>query len=216
MEDKVDQMDAQKPEDAGEVQSDSSEANAPTESAGGKKRGKSSAVVWLLRVCIGIFIVFVEVVISDAVVTRFLLPAQVAEAEAPAEEAESGAKPQPEAENPRPSAADAGQSEEFPQVIGGIYSLSDIIVNPAFSQGRSYFVTSIVFAFDDKKKAELMKERELILKDRIISLLSKKTTMWLSNYSNREVLRQELLTIAHEVMGSNTGAHVYYTKYVIQ
>jgi len=181
-----------------------------------KKKKMPPGIVWMLRIVVGFVVIFAEVLLSYTVVTRFLMPQEKASVDESVEEKKTEPAPVPEKIITEASDGPAAQEKPFPSVIGGVYSLNDVIVNPAFSQGQSYFITSIVFAFDDKVKVDLMKERELILKDRIIALLSKKTTSWLSNYSNREILRKELLTIACTVLEANSGIYVYYTKYVIQ
>lgn len=100
--------------------------------------------------------------------------------------------------------------------IEGAYTLSDFVINPAYSQGKHFFVSSMVFAFKDKSLVPRLQEREPVLQDRIINSLSKRTFAWFGEAENREALRVELARIACGVLNIENGVKVYFTKYVLQ
>jgi len=173
-------------------------------------------IIWVFA---GIAILVGEVLLSYVAVTKFLMPRSVPEV---AEKKDKQtAEPDSQAFATRKSreaqkvTAPVEQDTDFTK-IEGIYTLSDFVINPANSNGKHFFVFTVVFAFDTKDKIDLIKKREPILKDRIIGELSKKTFEWYTFVPNKETVRQELLNIAGQVLRCRTGIQVYFTKYVLQ
>lgn len=173
-----------------------------------------------VRVLIVTLVILLEVGVSYTVVTRFFMSDDAAEesesmSEERAEEDQSMVvEDEPEQPQQTPLSSDGSQIDYGK--LQGIVTLDDIVVNPAFSGGKRYFVTSIVLAVDDKEIADRVSNREPMLRDRLITLLSTKTYAWLANFTNREALRGEILNTAAEVLQSREGIHVYFTKYVLQ
>ena len=173
-----------------------------------------------VRVLIVMVVILLEVGMSYTVVTRFFKSDDAAEdaetvSEARAEE-DQGVEVEDEPEPPQQMPLSGDGSQIDYGRLQGVVTLDDIVVNPAFSGGKRYFVTSIVLAVDDKEIAERVSDREPMLRDRLITLLSTKTYAWLANFTNRETLRGEILNTAAEVLQSHEGIHVYFTKYVLQ
>ena len=185
-----------------------------------KKQGSSPAFLKILvRVLIVTFVVLLQVGISYTVVTRFLMSDSVEETETAL--AEEPAKEEVEISNEDEETL-TGDEMQIPaseidySKLQGLVTLSDLVVNTAFSNGKRYFVTSLVLAVDDKKMVERVTEREPMIRDRLISLLSQKTYAWLGNFTNRETLRREILLTVKSVLECSEGIHVYFTKYVLQ
>jgi flagellar FliL protein len=173
-----------------------------------------------VRVLIVMLVILLEVGVSYTVVTRFFMSDDAAEdaetvSEARAEE-DQGVAVEDEPQQPQQAPLSSDGSQIDYGRLQGVVTLDDIVVNPAFSGGKRYFVTSIVLAVDDKEIAERVSNREPMLRDRLITLLSTKTYAWLANFTNRETLRGEILSTAGEVLQSREGIHVYFTKYVLQ
>ncbi len=109
---------------------------------------------------------------------------------------------------------EAGQNTDFQ--IQGMYTLNDFVVNPANSQGRHFFVSTMVFAFDNKNHVQKIEENEPVLIDMIINMLSKHSFEWFSNIHNREQLKNDLADAAMRILGVDRGVKVFFTKYVLQ
>ena len=171
----------------------------------------------LIRVLIVTVIVLAQVAISYTVVTRFLMPGDTEEAVSDQDI--------PDEEEPKVEEKEENEQEDQPQNDEStidfskeiqIVTLSDIVVNPAFSSGKRFLAMSIVLALDDEEVAERVSTREPMLRDRFLTLLSQKTYSWLSNFENRETLKAEMLFIAKEILQSSDGVYLYFTKYVLQ
>ena len=173
-----------------------------------------------VRVLIVTLVILLEVGVSYTVVTRFFMSDDaVEETETISEEhatEDQGMVAEDEPDQPQQTPLSSDGSQIDYGKLQGIVSLNDIVVNPAFSGGKRYFVTSVVLAVDDKEIAERVSDREPMLRDCLITLLSTKTYAWLANFTNRETLRGEILNTAEEVLQCHEGIHVYFTKYVLQ
>lgn len=196
----------------------------------------------LIWVGVGLAVILVEVGISYFVITQFgsrdnnrAVGRFEVEAKASDQTAEDNAaaqeksKPEPakqekpkkeENKKKKSKKEDASQvtgamtDEEFD--IAGAYTLSDFVVNPAYSQGKHFFVSSMVFVFRDKALVQAMTDKEPILQDRIISQLGKRTFAWFDDIKNRETLKLELEVMAKEILNIDHGVKVYFSKYVLQ
>ncbi|MCD6117024.1 flagellar basal body-associated FliL family protein [bacterium] len=182
---------------------------------------KNKMVMWVV---IGIVVIIAEILLSYVAVTKFLMPKP--SQPAITEKVDNSDK---QAQQDKPKKVDKKKSKtvhkpekskrpedpDFAQ-IRGIYTLSDFVINPANSNGKHFFVLSAVFAFDDKSKEELIKKREPILKDKLISVLGRRTFEWFGENKNRDVIRGEMVAVAQKVLECSSGIHVYFTKYVLQ
>lgn len=97
-----------------------------------------------------------------------------------------------------------------------IYTVNDVIINPAGTNGQRLMLTSI--GFDMKSEAQLKKieTKEVILKDAIISVLSRKTVSQLSNTMKRDSLKIEIIQdVKNRIPGLKIN-DLYFSKYIIQ
>ena len=194
---------------------------------GRKKKGTPRAMKILMTIIVGTGVILGEVAVSYIVVTRFILPQADANAlEAGAGGSGAGADSTGAIGRPASTAVRRQRQAEGSEIqsnglpnfneLGGVFTLSDVIINPAYSQGKRFFIVSIVVAFESEAVADGIRNREPILKDRIILHLGKKSFLWLANAANMELLRSELRSIVEGVAGVRDGIHIYFTKYVLQ
>lgn len=171
----------------------------------------------LIRVLVVTVIVLAEVAISYTLVTRFLMSddteEEVSDQDIPDDEVtKAEEKKEDDQENQIQNDESTIDYSKEIQVV----TLSDIVVNPAFSSGKHFLAMSIVLALDDEEVAGRVSEREPMLRDGFLTLLSQKSYSWLSNFENREVLRAEILNITKKILQCSGGVYVYFTKYVLQ
>lgn len=107
--------------------------------------------------------------------------------------------------------------ENIPVVLGKyIYTISDIIVNPADTDGKRLLLTSVGF---DVPKAEMeseLKTREAMVKDAVITTLSSKSITKLINTSYRDSLKIEIAGKLKKLIPEVKINNVYFSKYIIQ
>ena len=97
-----------------------------------------------------------------------------------------------------------------------IFSIDDVIINPAGTEGKRLLLASIGFDLKSEEDQQLLKGREILVKDAIISTLSSKNIDQLSNSAYRDSLKFEIgKNVKHLIPEINLNT-VYLSKYIIQ
>ncbi len=110
----------------------------------------------------------------------------------------------------------SGNTNQQPVLGKFIYSIDDIIVNPADTDGKRLLLTSVGF---DLPKAEMeteLKSREAMVKDVVITTLSSKDISQLINTAYRDSLKIEITGQLKKMIPDVTINNVYFRKYIIQ
>jgi flagellar protein FliL len=97
-----------------------------------------------------------------------------------------------------------------------IYTIDDILVNPAGTNGKRFLLTSIGLDLRSEDEKKLLQSREAIVKDLIISTISAKSLDQLSEVAYRDSLKEELMAKVREIIPGVNINNVYLTKYIIQ
>jgi flagellar FliL protein len=108
-----------------------------------------------------------------------------------------------------------GESSEH-SVSGLIFSVDDMIVNPAQTNGKMLLLASLGLAVEDEESKKVMEEKQVIVKDAIISVLSSKNVTQLGSATYRDTLKTEILkNLAVQMPGSKVS-NIYFSKFIIQ
>ncbi len=97
-----------------------------------------------------------------------------------------------------------------------IFMMEDIIVNPAETGGTRFLSVSIGFDVGSGKTASMLKEREAIIKDALITILSSKTISQLSDPKEKEITRYQIKKRVEHILSVEDIAAVYFTDYILQ
>ncbi len=198
------------------------------EADGGKKKKKrarkqskagqnSGLTKILIKVAIGVGVIAAQIGVSYTVVTQVLMPKNEEVIETTDEGTEQpDLQSAPEEENEPETTASLNDTSEPLTSPLATYQLNDVVVNPALSGGKRYLAANLVYWFQDATMAELVAEREPMLRDRILGHLSAKPYTWFANHDNRNALKSEVIEITKEVLQINDGVQLFITKYVLQ
>ncbi|HEX2984150.1 MAG TPA: flagellar basal body-associated FliL family protein [Ignavibacteriales bacterium] len=97
-----------------------------------------------------------------------------------------------------------------------IYTVNDVIINPAGTNGQRLMLTSIGFDMKSESQLKKIETKEVVLKDAIISVLSRKTVSQLSNTMKRDSLKIEIMNdVKNRIPGLKIN-DLYFSKYIIQ
>jgi flagellar FliL protein len=107
-----------------------------------------------------------------------------------------------------------GSSEE--SNASDIHMIESIIVNPAGTGGRRFLSASIGFELSSPEADGLFDEREAVIRDALITILSSQSIPELSDFKQREKLRQVIKLRVEKLLGTNDVAAVYFTEFVLQ
>lgn len=103
-----------------------------------------------------------------------------------------------------------------PPGYGAIYEMNDIVVNPTTSEGLRYLVVSVGIQLNKQSAIEDLNRNNVIIKDAINTLLSKKDVQELQQVEGRMELKQEIGLVINNILDQNVVQNVFFTKYVMQ
>jgi len=108
------------------------------------------------------------------------------------------------------SKTEGGKTGQF------IYAIDEIIVNPANTNGRQLLLTSLAFDMPSEAAKIELESKDFLVKDMIISVLSGKSTKFLSNIEQRDSLRNEIETKIENFLPKVKINKVYFSKFILQ
>lgn len=99
---------------------------------------------------------------------------------------------------------------------GSIFSVDDMIVNPALTNGNILLLASLGLSVENEEAKKVLEEKQVIVKDAIISVLSSKNVNQLGSATYRDTLKTEILkNLSVEMPGTKVN-NIYFSKFIIQ
>lgn len=99
---------------------------------------------------------------------------------------------------------------------GVILPVEDMIINPAQTDGKVLLLASLGLSVENEESKKVLEQKQVIVKDAIINVLSSKNVSQLSNAAFRDTLKIEILkTLLNELPDSKVN-NVYFSKFIIQ
>jgi flagellar FliL protein len=135
-----------------------------------------------------------------------------ADAEAHGEEA-SAHEEEPEEESGGHGGGHGGGEEV---ANSNMIIVDNLVVNPAGTGGTRFLATSIGFELETGKDAGKFKEKEVVVRDALITILSSQSVPELSDYKHRERLRKLIKLRIKKLLKSEDVSAVYFTEFVLQ
>lgn len=99
---------------------------------------------------------------------------------------------------------------------GNIYSIDNIIINPAGTGGSRFLSTSISFELGSSNLAKDFESKDVVIRDALITILSSKTVTQLTNPKQREITRYQIRKRVAQLLETEDIEGVYYTDFVLQ
>jgi flagellar FliL protein len=97
-----------------------------------------------------------------------------------------------------------------------MYTIEDIVVNPAGTGGSRFLSTSIGFELGSGHLASEFSERDPIVRDALITILASKTVAQLTDAKQKEITRYQIKKRVSKLMNTDELVGVYYTNFVLQ
>ncbi len=112
---------------------------------------------------------------------------------------------------------DGSKSNKSQKIFGKfIYTLEDVIVNPAGTSGQRLMLASVNIDVSSEEQLKFLKEREPIMKDVIISTISSKTLFQLGQVGFKDSLKIELTGSINKKFPDVKVNDIYFSKYIMQ
>lgn len=99
---------------------------------------------------------------------------------------------------------------------GEFMELTDIIVNPADSNGRRLLMVSLGIESIEPALFVNISAREMVVRDTIIKILGRRTVEDLAAIEQRNIIKDELLHAMNGVVTDGEISRLYFTQYVLQ
>ena len=99
---------------------------------------------------------------------------------------------------------------------GEVYLIEDLLINPNGTSGTRYLSTSLGLEVATPEAVERLRERDLQVRDMLISILSSRTVTQLTDNTERERMRQEIQARLSSMLKKNELLGVYFVDYVMQ
>jgi flagellar protein FliL len=154
-----------------------------------------------------------------ASITGNLTPAELA-AHKPAKggDGEHGAEGDEEGAGDEEHADGAGkEGEHGPAGPPPVYTISDLVLNPAGSGGTRFLMLSVAFDMKDSSAVDVLKQRDAEIKDAVLALVGAKTVEQLSEVTAREPLKAEINALVSTIVKKKKLIkRVSFPQFVIQ
>jgi flagellar FliL protein len=114
---------------------------------------------------------------------------------------------------------DHGDSKETghgPESADDIFLVKDIIVNPAGTGGTRYLSAAVGFEVKSAATNSKLKAKEAVIRDALIMILSSQTIPQLTDYKNRERIRNTIEKRVEKLLATQDIEAVYFTEFVLQ
>jgi len=108
---------------------------------------------------------------------------------------------------------DSGSKKEAGKFL---FSVDEIIINPTGTDGKRLLLTSVGFDVKTDAQQKELKEKEILVKDIVISVLSSKNLTQLNDISYKDTLKMQIKDRMKEKLPKIKVNDVYFSKYIIQ
>jgi len=120
-------------------------------------------------------------------------------------------------EKPKPKPKPRKKSDSHGEGVGTlVYAVKDIVVNPAGTGGTRFLSISFGFELGSPELAAEFEERELVVRDALITILSAKTVAQLTDAKQKEIVRYQVKKRLETLLDTDEIKGVYYTDFVLQ
>jgi flagellar protein FliL len=110
-----------------------------------------------------------------------------------------------------------GGGEHGPAAAPPLYTLSDLVLNPAGSGGTRFLMLSVALDMKDSSAVEALKARDSEIKDAVLALVGGKTVEQLAEVSSREPLKVEIRELVGRITKKPKSIkRVSFPQFVIQ
>jgi flagellar FliL protein len=99
---------------------------------------------------------------------------------------------------------------------GEVFTVTDLVVNPAGTGGRRYLKVTAALEVHGAKAAKELELRKAQVRDLFLRDLSARTLEELTDPVAKEEMRTTILSELNEIMTSGEVSNLYFTDYVVQ
>lgn len=110
----------------------------------------------------------------------------------------------------------AEASGEEPIQYGQFATINDLLINPRDSGGKRFLVLSLGVETKSSEVIVELGEKEIVIRDAILQLLSEHTADELASIALRESLKEQVVVRLNTVLQKGKIDRLYFTQYLLQ
>lgn len=114
------------------------------------------------------------------------------------------------------AAGEGGGHGEKGAATASVYTLDNLVLNPAGSDGTRFLLLTISFQVKSAATVDQMKERDAELRDAVLVTVGNRTVEQLADVAVRDSLKGELKAAARKLFRKGVVKRVYFPQFVIQ
>jgi flagellar FliL protein len=99
---------------------------------------------------------------------------------------------------------------------GSPWPIENLVLNPAGSNGTRFLMVNATFELKDEAAKEAAKDKEAEVRDIILALLGKKSIDQLTDISQRDQIKKEVLAAVAPLFPKGIVTKVFFPQFVIQ
>lgn len=99
---------------------------------------------------------------------------------------------------------------------GQFLQIDGLIVNPAGTDGSRYLMVTVGLESSSGRVIRELGEKEVVVRDAILTVLGHKTVAELASIGQRDALREELRQAVNAILRHGQVDRLYFTQYVLQ
>ncbi|MFB6272198.1 MAG: flagellar basal body-associated protein FliL [Salinibacter sp.] len=103
-----------------------------------------------------------------------------------------------------------------PREYGSFTRVKGLVVNPAGSGGNRYLAVSLAFESNSSSVMQELKDKKIVVRDAILTLLSARTVDELSDPDQRDELKRTILKETNRILRRGKVERLYFTEFVLQ
>ncbi|GAB4337290.1 MAG: hypothetical protein Kow0037_19850 [Calditrichia bacterium] len=163
---------------------------------------------------LGMPVLLVQIILAYFLASNFIVPRLYGDAATPqGKEVASGSDSTHVGDSTN---TEKEESEEDAREFGQIFSVDDVIVNPAGSNGMQFVLINFGFEVRTEDDVKLLETRQIQVRDLLLRILSKRTMEQLDGPDDKESLRAEVKEELGKLLPENHLMAVYFSNYIIQ
>jgi flagellar FliL protein len=109
-----------------------------------------------------------------------------------------------------------GEGAKGGGVEGNFYTIESIVVNPAGTAGTRFLSCGVSFELENSADLKALEAKGVQIKDILITILSSKTVDELSDITQRNKMRRQILFVVNRFAAPTKAKAVYLTDFVLQ
>lgn len=107
-------------------------------------------------------------------------------------------------------------AKEEPLQYGHFITISELLINPAGTGGKGFLVVTLGLETKSSSVISEVEEKEIVIRDAILQLLSEHTQEDLAAIELRGVLKEEIIGELNRILQKGDIDRLYFTQFLLQ